>query len=86
MRTNDDAQAAWVEVVDHAHTWASGPRWVGGEIHHAPTLRPELAAGVAAVGGLRRIAYRTLNEEANLRAHFCRVYEAARVADQGGVA
>ena len=82
---HDETQAtrAWRELVDYAETWAGGPRWVGGEVQHPPALRPEMVEALAAVGGLRRVAYRTIHEEYNMRAHFARVY-ALRV--KGGVA
>ena len=83
--SHEETQAAraWRELVDYAETWAGGPRWVGGEVQHPPALRPEMVAGLAAVGGIHRVAYRTLQEEHAMRAHFARVY---RLRVKGGAA
>lgn len=81
--TEQETARAWRELVDYAETWAGGPRWVGGEVQYPPALRPEMVAGLAAIGGIGRVAYRTLQEEANMRAHFVLVY---RLRVKGGVA
>ncbi len=73
---NPETLEAWRELVAHAEKWAGGSRWVGGEVVQAPPLRPELVAGAAAAGGLRAIAYRSRAEEAVMRQHFARAYEA----------
>jgi hypothetical protein len=68
-----EAVEAWGEVIAYAEKWVGGPRWVGGEVQYPPALRPELVDALAAVGGLRRVAYRTIHEEHAMRAHFARV-------------
>ena len=78
-----ESVAAWGEMIAYAEKWNAGPRFVGGEVQHPPALRPEMVEALAAVGGLRRVAYRTIHEEHAMRAHFARVYD-LRVP--GGVA
>ncbi len=82
-RDETQAARAWRELVDYAETWAGGPRWVGGEVQYPPALRPEIAEALVAMGGIRRVAYRTAAEDRQLRAMFAWAY-GLRV--KGGVA
>lgn len=81
--TEQETARAWRELVNHCEKWVGGPRWSGGNVEQAPALRPEMVAGLAAVGGIHRVAYRTLQEEHAMRAHFARVY---RLRVKGGAA
>lgn len=72
--TEQETARAWRELVNHCEKWVGGPRWSGGNVEQAPALRPEMVAGLAAVGGIHRVAYRTAAEDRQLRAMFAWAY------------
>lgn len=73
-----DPTDAWRQACEYVSQWGHGAVYVGGKRHEPPGLPPAISQAVEAMGGVQAVQARKRDDDAAMRAHFFRAYEAAQ--------